>query len=308
MEKREFNYPSLDRETRIHAIEWIPDGEVKAVVQLVHGMVEFIDRYDRLARFLNENGIYVTGNDHLGHGASVVSDDRHGYFAKKNGNACVIGDLHQLRKLTEKKYPGVPYFILGHSMGSFLTRQYIELHGEGLKGAVICGTQYMSIGMLRTAKALAASIGKVRGDMYRSKLLNDMAIGSFNKNFEPSRTPNDWLTKDEEIVDAYCENPWNNFQFTTNAYYNMFTGMEASLKKENMERIPKDLPLYVIAGGDDPVGDCGKGPRKLAEIYQALGIRDVVCRIYEGDRHEIFNELDHEVVDRELLDWIQERL
>ncbi len=308
MEKRDFNYPSADEMTLIHAIEWIPEGNVRAVVQIVHGMVEFVDRYDRFAGFLAGNGIYVTGNDHLGHGASVITDDRHGYFADEDGNGCVISDIHALRKMTQEKYPGVPYFILGHSMGSFLTRQYITMFGAGLAGAIISGTGYQPVATLHVAETLCSGIAKVRGWGYRSSLVNNMALGSYNKAFKPARTPNDWLTKDEQIVDAYCLNPWNNFMFTLNAYYNLFLGLEKAENPDNIARIPKTLPVFVVAGGDDPVGNKGEGPKKVADEYKAAGIRDVQCRIYPGDRHEILNELDHDIVDRELLEWIEERI
>lgn len=305
--KRDFRYPSKDGRTSIHAIEWIPDGEVSAVVQVVHGMVEFVDRYDRIANLLNTKGIYVVGNDHLGHGASVVSEEDYGYFAEKDGNRCVIGDIQSLREMTEKKYPGVPYFILGHSMGSFLTAQYIEEYGEGLSGAVISGTGYQSAGTLRTGKAICKTIAAIKGWRYRSSFVNNMALGSYNKKFEPARTANDWLTRDTAIVDAYCANPWNNFMFTLNAYYNLFTGIETAEKEENISRIPKELPVLIVSGGDDQVGNFGKGPAKVAENFRKCGVRDVKCRIYPGDRHEILNELDHEVVDGELIDWITDK-
>ncbi|MGN0362797.1 MAG: serine aminopeptidase domain-containing protein [Bilifractor sp.] len=306
--KRDFRYPSKDGRTSIHALEWIPDGEVKAVVQIVHGMVEFVDRYDRIARLLNTNGIYVVGNEHLGHGASVVSEEDYGYFAEKNGNGCVIGDMQTLREMTEKKYPGIPYFMLGHSMGSFLTRQYITEYGEGLAGAVISGTGYQSKGTLRAAKAMCRTIATFRGWKYRSKMIDNMALGSYNKKFEPARTANDWLTRDTEIVDAYCANPWNNFRFTLNAYYNLFTGLEKAEDEKNIEKIPKDLPLLIFSGGDDPVGNFGEGPKKVAEIYQKCGIQDVTCRIYPGDRHEVLNEVDHDVADRDLIAWILQKI
>ena len=215
--KREFTYPSKDGKTGIHAIEWIPEGDVKAVLQIAHGMVEFIGRYDRFGSWLSEQGICVVGNDHLGHGASVVSQGDHGYFAEKDGNLCVIGDMHTLREMTQEKYPGAPYFLLGHSMGSFLARQYIEMHGEGLSGAIIMGTGVQPSGILKTALALCRIDARLKGWRHRSNLINNMALGSYNKKFEPARTKNDWLTKDESIVDAYNANPWNNFRFTTNA-------------------------------------------------------------------------------------------
>jgi alpha-beta hydrolase superfamily lysophospholipase len=302
--KRDFNYPSKDGKTWIHAVVWEPEGEVHAVLQIVHGMVEFVNRYDRFARFLNAHGILVTGNDHLGHGASVVDDEKHGYFAEKDGNACVIGDMHELRQLTRKKYPEVPYFILGHSMGSFLTRQYITMYGEGLAGAIISGTGYQNPAALAAGKAMCRTIARFRGWEHRSSVINNMALGSYNKPFEPARTSNDWLTKDKAIVDDYCANPWCNFVFTLNGYYNLFVGLEKAEKQENIDRIPKTLPIFVVAGGEDPVGNRGEGPRKVAEIYRKSGIRDTQVKIYPMDRHEILNETDHEEVDTDLLKWM----
>ncbi len=307
MRKKDFTYNSKDGVTTIHAIKWIPDGEIKAILQIAHGMVEFIDRYDRFATFLAENGIYVVGNDHLGHGASVISEKEHGYFAEKNGNACVIGDMHTLRQLTQERHPDKPYFLLGHSMGSFLARQYIEMYGEGLAGAIIMGTGNMPPAVLSAGKALCKTIARFRGWKYRSTMVNNIALGANNKRFEPARTKNDWLSKDEAIVDAYCANPWNNFVFTVNGFYNMFAGIEYCEKEENLKRIPKDLPILVVSGGEDPVGNFGDGPREVADIYVKTGIRDIVLKIYPGDRHEILNELDHDVVDTDILNWLQEK-
>ena len=306
--KKDFRYPSKDGRTSIHAIEWLPDGEVKAVVQIVHGMVEFVDRYDRIAKLLNAEGVYVVGNDHLGHGASVVSEEDYGYFAEKDGNGCVIGDMQSLRERTEKKYPGIPYFILGHSMGSFLTRQYITEYGEGLSGAIISGTGYQSAATLKAGKAMCRTIAAFKGWRYKSALVNNMALGSYNKKFEPARTANDWLTHDTVVVDAYCANPWNNFMFTLNAYYNLFKGLEIAEDEQNIQRIPKTLPILIVSGGEDPVGNFGETPVKVAEIYRKCGIQDVECKIYPGDRHEILNELDHDKVDQDLIAWISEKL
>jgi len=306
--KREFYYPSKDGLTQIHAIEWIPEGEVRGVLQIAHGMVEFIDRYDRFASFMASQGFYVVGNDHLGHGKSVTDDSQLGYFAKHDGNFCVLGDMQQLREDTREKYPHVPYFLLGHSMGSFLARQFIEKYGEGLAGTIIMGTGYQPIATLDLAIGLTAVFQQARGGHYRSKTINNMALGSYNASFEPGRTKNDWLTKDEAIVDAYEANPLNQFTFTVNGYYNLFRGMRYSQRQENLDKIPKALPILVVSGGDDPVGEFGKGPKIVAESYKETGIQDVTLKLFEGDRHEILNELDKETVDQYLLQWIEARM
>ncbi len=306
--KNEFYYLSKDGLTQIHAIEWIPETEVRGVLQIAHGMVEFIDRYDRFACFMASKGFYVVGNDHLGHGKSVTDESQLGYFAKHDGNFCVLGDMQTLRENSQKKYPDLPYFLLGHSMGSFFTREFIEKYGEGLSGAIIMGTGYQPIATLDLGIALTGVLQQARGGHFRSAMVNNMALGSYNKTFEPSRTKNDWLTKDEKIVDAYEANPLNQFMFTVNGYYNLFRGMRYSERQVNLDKIPKDLPLLVVSGQNDPVGEFGKGPKKVAQIYLENGIKDVTLKLFPEDRHEILNELDREEVDKYLLDWIEKRM
>lgn len=306
--KQEFYYHSKDGLTQIHAIEWIPETEVRGVLQIAHGMVEFIDRYDRFAAFMASQGFYVVGNDHLGHGKSVTDESQLGYFARHDGNFCVLGDMQQLREDTRKKYPDVPYFLLGHSMGSFLARQFIEKFGEGLSGAIIMGTGYQPNATLDLAIGLTAVFQRARGGHYRSTTINNMALGSYNASFEPGRTKCDWLTKDEAIVDAYAANPLNQFVFTVNGYYNMFRGMRYCQRKENLNKIPKDLPILVVSGQNDPVGEFGKGPKIVAESYRETGIRDVTLKLFPDDRHEILNELDKEDVDQYLLNWIENHM
>lgn len=306
--KQEFYYPSKDGLTQIHAIEWIPETKVRAVLQIAHGMVEFIDRYDRFATFMASQGFYVVGNDHLGHGKSVTDESQLGYFAKHDGNFCVLGDMQQLREDTQKKYPDVPYFLLGHSMGSFLARQFIEKFGEGLSGAIIMGTGYQPTATLDLGIALTGVLQKARGGHYRSPMINNTALGSYNAKFEPGRTKNDWLTKDEAIVDAYEANPLNQFMFTVNGYYNLFRGIRYAQRQENLDKIPKSLPILVVSGANDPVGEFGKGPKIVAQTYRDTGIKDVTLKLFENDRHEILNELDRETVDAFILDWLTARM
>lgn len=297
-------YQSADRKTKIHAIAWKPEGKPKAVLQICHGMVEFIERYDEFARFLAKQGFYVVGNDHLGHGASVTSNDRHGYFAHPNGNECLIADLHTLRRKTQEKYPDVPYFVLGHSMGSFLIRQYIQIHPEGLSGAIIVGTGAQPGIVLHVGKLICRVIALFRGWTYRSSFVDGMAFGGYNKQFEPARTPVDWLTKDEAIVNAACVHPWSTFQFTVNGYYQMFRGIQYIQDPAHIRKIPKDLPLYLIAGDCDPVGNNGKSVREVFQKYKESGIRDVAMKLYPNDRHEILNETDRDVVYADVLAWL----
>ncbi len=308
MMKKEFYYPSKDGLTQIHAIEWIPETEARGVLQIAHGMVEFIDRYDRFARFMASQGFYVVGNDHLGHGKSVRDESQLGYFARHDGNFCVLGDMRQLRDDTRKKYPDIPYFLLGHSMGSFLARQFIEKFCGDLAGAIIMGTGYQPMATLDMGIAMTAVLQQSRGGHFRSTMINNTALGSYNTSFEPARTKNDWLTRDEAIVDAYEANPLNQFIFTVNGYYNLFRGIRYCQRQVNLDKIPRTLPILVVSGQNDPVGDFGKGPRIVAETYRDIGIQDVTLKLFPDDRHEILNELDKEAVDQYLLSWMEARM
>ena len=305
--KKDFYYNSQDKCTKIHAIEWIPDGEIKAILQISHGMVEFIDRYDEFAQFLNEHGYYVVGNDHLGHGESVSCEDHYGYFCEKSGNKCVIKDIRHLYKITKKKYPDVPYFLMGHSMGSFLIRQYLIRYSSGISGVIIMGTGDQPPLLVKGGKLLCKAIAEIKGWEYRSPLVNKLVIGNYNKKFSPCRTSADWLSRNEENVDSYLKNPWCTFVFTLNAFYNMFRGIETLHQKNYFEEIPKTLPVFFVSGIQDPVGDFGKGVLQVYGRFKENGMKDVSIKLYKNDRHEILNECDRELVFKDLLEWMEQK-
>ncbi|MGO5053260.1 alpha/beta fold hydrolase [Lachnospiraceae bacterium LCP25S3_G4] len=306
--KTDFYYPSQDGTTQIHAVEWMPDGDVKAILQISHGMVEYINRYDAFGSYLAERGYYVVGQDHLGHGESVQTEADHGFFHEKHGNDYVIGDIHELRRRTTAKYPTLPYYMLGHSMGSFLTRQYIKKYGEGLHGVIIMGTGEQPPMIVSIGKILCTFIAHFKGWHYRSTFINNIAFGGYNKKFQPSRTTVDWLCKDTSIVDAYLEDPWCTFIFTVNAYYHMFCGMQELSDPANLERIPKDLPIFFVAGKEDPVGNFGKSVKKVYQKYKTCGMKDVSIKLYDDDRHEILNETDKFQVFADLYAWLDHHL
>lgn len=306
--ERDFNYRSADGITDIHAVEWVPEGEVRAVYLIAHGMQEYVRRYTDFALYLNSKGIAVMGNDHLGHGESVISDDKHGFFAKENGNRCLIADMHRLRKCAEEKYPDKPVFYMGHSMGSFLVRQYIMMHGSGLAGAVIMGTGSQPAVVLSIGKSMCVSSSKKIGWNGVDRKLIDISMGSYNKRIKDPKTPVEWLTKERGIQEKYLQDPWCTFPFTVGAYHDMFTGIQFIQKKKNEIRIPKDLPLLLVAGTEDPVGHYGKDVPKLGARYQRLGIQDVSVKLYPGDRHEILNETDRAAVYDDISRWIEKHI
>ncbi len=300
--KKEFYYPSKDGITQIHAVEWIPEGDVKAVLQICHGMVEYIERYHEFAEFMARHGIYVVGHDHLGHGKSVVSDEKLGYFGEPKGNFYVIADIHKLRVQTVEKYPNVPYFMLGHSMGSFLIRQYLGLYSGGLSGAIVMGTGKQPNAVLAMGKFVCKMIASVRGWDYRSKFVNSLAVGAYEKKMGPA-----WLSRNPENVEKYGADPLCGFMFTVNAYYHMFSGMQKMNEQEKEGKTIKTLPIFFVAGKEDPVGNYGKSVESVYHRYKAAGYQDIEMKLYEEDRHEILNETDREVVFDDILNWLENR-
>ena len=306
MVKKDFYYPSVDGKTQIHAIRWEPEGEPKAILQIIHGMVEFIDRYDDFARYLTEHGYLVTGEDHLGHGASVQSDEYHGYFGK-DGNEWVIADIHQLRIMMHEEFPDLPYLMLGHSMGSFLVRQYITekegRYAEGLSGVIVMGTGWQPGAVLAAGKAVARMLG-INKVGKRAKAIDVLSFGSYLKKIKDPRTTSDWLTRDEKIVDWYRAQPWCTFYFTPNGYYHMFRGMQKAHDIKRMHNLPAGLPILFTSGAEDPVGNWGEGVRKAFMVYTDNTDCEVSIRLYDDDRHEILNELDRDKVYADMLEFL----
>lgn len=306
MEKKHFYYPSVDSVTTIHAIRWNPDEKPKAVLQIIHGMVEFIDRYDDFARYMAKKGILVVGEDHLGHGKSVISKEYLGYFGK-DGNSWIISDIHQLRLMIAEEYPDLPYVMLGHSMGSFLLRQYITekdgRYAESLAGTIIMGTGWQSNAILRIGKTLA-KLMDISKPGKKAPVLDAIAFGSYLKKIDNPKTAHDWLTRDEEVVKKYISEPLCSFHFSPNAYYNMFAGMQKAMDKERMKKLPNGMPILICSGAEDPVGNYGEGVRKAFIVYSENTKCDVDIKLYYDDRHEILNELDKKDVYSDMYEFV----
>ena len=308
MKKEEFKFRSTGDTVDIRAVRYIPDKKPKAVLQIAHGMVEFIDRYEEFAKFLCSKGFLVTGNDHIGHGGSVNSEADWGYFTKCNGNKILEDDIHKLTTITKELYPDIPYFLLGHSMGSFYARQYICDYGNEIDAAIIMGTGFEPLITVKAGMLVCKIIALFKGWRYRSTLVNNMAFGAYNKQFEPVRTRADWLTKDEKIVDWYISEPKCSFLFTLNGYYNMFLGIARLHDKKLLAKIPKELPLLFVSGQDDPVGANGKDVQAAYQSVVDAGVNNVNIKLYPNDRHEILNETDREQVYEDLYDWLDSKI
>lgn len=308
MKRKDFYIPSKDGVHKLHVVLWEPEAEVKAVVQISHGMIEMIDRYENFALYLNQHGYAVIGNDHLGHGLTAGNDADLGYFCPKNMSATVVADLHRVTKYAKKRYKNKPYFLLGHSMGSFMARRYLMTYGMELDGAIICGTGSQSPLILIAGMMVSNAMRLVLSDRFRSRLLEKSAFGAYQKRILNPRTKSDWMTRDTEIVDFCRGSKYCTFLFTINGYRTLFDVLSFIQKRQNVERIPRELPLFFIAGGQDPVGHYGKDVRKVSAAYEKAGIEDVSLKIYQEDRHEVLNELDRDQVYRDVLVWLDSKL
>ena len=297
-------YPSHDGKTTIHACVWKPEGEIKGVVQIIHGMCEYAERYSPFAEYLNSKGYLVCAEDHLGHGKSVVSEQYLGYFNKQRSTKIVLDDIRALHLAVAKQAEGKPYFMLGHSMGSFFCRKYISLYGKDLSGAIIMGTGFKDSFTLGFALFAVRLNSLFCGWHLRSKLIKSLAFGSYNKRFKPAKTPNDWLSKNEENVAAYEADPLCGFPFTDNGYNILFSIIKDSCSHKTIEAVPKNLPVFFVAGAEDPVGDYGKGVKKAKKKFEEAEIKDVTLKLYEGARHEILNDFCKEEVQGDVLEFL----
>ncbi|MCM1327698.1 MAG: lysophospholipase [Bacteroidales bacterium] len=307
MKKEEFYFDSCDGEHKLHGVRYIPEqGEVTCVLQIVHGMAEYVERYEEFAKFLTDRGVVVTGEDHLGHGKSVDANGIYGYFCKHDPATVVVKDVHRLRKLTQKLYPKVPYVILGHSMGSFILRNYLCCYGAGISGAVIMGTGMPASALVKLSKIIARMQRIVCGERHISKFLDKAVFGNYNKGIAEPRTDFDWLSRNGASVDAYIKDPLCGFVFTANGFYTLFELITRVQKKRNLEKVPKTLPLLMLSGTADPVGEYGQGVRRAYRSFREVGVNDIKLKLYRKGRHELLNETNKNVVMQDIYDWMQD--
>ena len=308
MVKEEFYYDSRDGVSKLHAVRYVPDGdeEIRCVVQIVHGMAEYVERYEEFAGYLTSHGFVVTGEDHIGHGKSVGREGKYGYFCEQDPATVLVRDVHRLKKATQSLYPDVPYVILGHSMGSFIVRNYMFRYGTGISGAVLMGTGMPPRKVLTFSKALAGIQGIILGSRHVSELIDKLAFGKYNSEIENPRTQFDWLSRDRERVDRYLEDPLCGFTFTANGFSTLFELILRLYRQENLERVPAEMPVLLVSGTADPVGDYGKGVRRTYDSLRAVGLENIQMKLYEEGRHELLNDSDRNEVAHDIYKWIEE--
>lgn len=303
----DFTLPSTEPGRTLHAFRCVPEGKIRAIVQISHGMVEYIDRYKPFAEYLAARGILVTGNDHLGHGGSIRTKEDYGYFALPDGNATVLADLHELTLLTKKLYPDIPYFIMGHSMGSFYARQFVCEYGSEVSGAIFMGTGYQKKSAVIFGRLVCRVLAIFFGWHHRSQLVATLSSLGNNKGLE-GRSSGDWLNRDPVEVDKHCNDPQCAFIFTLNAYYSMFTGILRLHDKSFLAKMPKDLPVFFVSGDADPIGEQGRGVQRAIESLRGVGVKDIRCKLYPGARHELLMELNRDEVFADIAAWLDLQL
>ena len=307
--KKDFYMPSSDGKTQLHGIIWKPERKIRGIFQLCHGMSEYIDRYDYFAEFLNSRGFLVLGHDHLGHGHSVTCKEHYGFFHETDGNKMLIRDIDNIMNTAKKQYPHLPYVMLGHSMGSFLLRQYLHTcSGKNISAAILVGSGQKSKFLIRLGILLSEYIAKRKGPMYRSLFLWKLSLGACNKKFQPSVTPVDWLTRDKKLCKKYTEDPLCNFIFTASAYRDLFKGMMTNYDKDNLKKIPEKLPIMIIGGSMDPIGDFGKGIPKIKKTLVNTGHSEIKTVLIPDGRHEILNEINKKEVFEIILDFAENHI
>ena len=252
---------------------------------------------------LNREGFLVAGHNHLGHGKQA---ELLGFFGK-GGFDALVSDTHTLRLALEKAYPGVPVFLFGHSMGSFVVRNYCLQYEQGLAGVILSGTGHFTPSLLLPGLLIANIMCALGAEKKPAGLLEAMSFAGYNKEWSPARTPKDWISRNEDKVDRYIADPLCGFPFTNGAYRDLFRGL-TNLYPGKLGTMDKSVPVLLYAGGSDPVGGRGKGVRLVAEEIQAAGVRDVTVKLYEGGRHEMHNEPNREEVFSDLIRWLEARL
>lgn len=307
-ERKELYFESRDNLDKIHAMEWLPEGKPICVLQIIHGMAEHISCYDHFAKDMAKRGFLVVGNDHLGHGSSVSRGAPYGYFCKEEAATVVVRDVHRLKKIVQEENVGVPYFILGHSMGSFILRNYLIRYGKGIDGALIVGSGIQKRGMLSFGKAITSVLAVFQGWKHVSKIMDVIAFGAYNNRIKDKQTSFDWICTDKDRVDSYIRDEQCGFTFTLNGFHTLFTLIERVTGTDKLAAMPVDLPILLAAGAQDPVGAYGESIKKIYQEYVSLGLKDVTIKIYDEYRHEIMNETNKLLVYEDFYQWIISRL
>ena len=305
---KDFYFNSSTGKNKIHARMCVPDAEPRAIVQIIHGIAEYIDRYDEFMSFLADNGIIAVGTDHLGHGKSIESDEQTGFFAYDNGWDYVVRDEEVLRLAMHENYPELPIIVFGHSMGSFMARTLLIRYPDAFNAAIISGTGNQGATLVNGGLFMGNLVTGLKGAHHYSKFLNNLAFGSYNKIYDNPKTEYDWLSRDEANVQKYIDDPLCGFIPSCSLFRDMMTGVKFITNKKNLTAMNKDMPVYFMSGDMDPVGECGKGVQKAYNNFLEAGMKYVSIKLYPGGRHEMLYEINKDEVYTDILAWLDSKI
>lgn len=293
---------------QVYVYQWLPEGDVVGVVQIAHGMAEHAARYERFAKELNKHGIAVYANDHRGHGKSIPEGQTPGHMADQEGWQKAVTDLGLITQQIKENHPEKPVVLMGHSMGSFLTQDYMAQYGQYIDGAALSATNGPP-GTLGKLAQLVSRIEKLRnGNTGHSTLLANMSFKAFNKTFAPNRTEFDWLSRDEAEVDKYVADPLCGFDCSVATWIGLLDALTRISRDDALSQMDKYKPIYVFSGTEDPVGEKTKGVKRLLKAYQKHGFANVIHKFYESGRHELLNETNREEVTSDFIDWFKQQI
>ncbi|HBF0595463.1 TPA: alpha/beta hydrolase [Clostridioides difficile] len=293
----------------IYTYKWEDENikKPKAVIQIAHGMAETAQRYETFAKVLTKNGYIVYINDHRGHGKTAKIIENVGHLAEKEGFRCLVEDMYTLTNIIKKENEDLPIYLFGHSMGSFASQRYIMDYSNNLSGLILCGSNGKQGIILNLAHLIINHEIKKYGRRFKSNKINNLIFGGeiIRRN---EKTKFDWLSRDKEQVEKYINDPFCGVVCSCGFFYDLVQGLKEIEDKENLKKVPLDIPIYIISGDKDPIGKNGKGVLRLRDRYIKLGVKDVTCKLYKDGRHELLNEINREEVFEDIICWLNNKI
>lgn len=306
MTSETFTFKSMDG-VDIFVYKWVPDGSIKGAVQIAHGVSEHAGRYEHFATKLVREGYIVYANDHRGHGRTAKTVKNLTYLGNDGWNS-MVRDAYDLTCIIKKNHPYTPLFFFGHSMGSFVLRQYLYQYPNEINGATLAGTGSVDKILLNAGILIAKRLIDKDGAKKRSYYLNRLAFGSFNIRITNRKTIFDWISRDEDVVKKFIHDPLCGIPCTNNFFYELLSGIKEIQRTNNTDSIPKSTPILLVSGDKDPVGHWGKDALSLAKQYEETGIKDIQCKLYKDCRHELINEINRDEVIEDIIRWINSHI
>lgn len=309
MKKEEIFFKSSQGESKRFGIIWRCDKniDIKAILQISHGMCEYINRYEELAEYMTKKGIVICGNDHEGHGKSSKKEN-YGHIKTNTGYINIAKDMNFFYNIMKSKYKDIPYFILGHSMGSFILRYYIENFDiSNISGIIFSGTAYKTF-IIKLGLILCNIFSIIKGEKERAVFISNLSNKIFNFSLKSNRTCFDWISNDKNNVDNFINNDKCAFTFTYGGYINLLTVLLKVNNKKWFKNFPDDMPVYIFSGDKDPIGNFGKGPIKIYNKLVENKCKDIKIKLYDGGRHEMLNDLNKYEVFQDLYLWIENHI